>query len=482
MERRFWQKFAEGEIHFRDDYQFELKSEFSPHPNAAKNRYSQEFYLFVPDALQITPSSYSREEFYRDQTSLIRYKTPEMSFEELLDSDHRDSPIWRLSHGEELHDKGKRELKLLGNIIRSQLRDRVRELVVRLEQKDQAVGESCVRLVQDLRDIRSSYRSLPIDKLSSVTYRYVGEFIDVSMQLYLTGCLEELRRQKTLNLGSADHAIVSFIKETNPTEVPMDSSENEQEFVLYRKGLLNKFVLDALFLWVDRKAVLEQYQGFTAMFAAGLAMFIYMLLFIWQGEIFVFNSFPFVMITVFLYILKDRLKEGIKTLYAKRAFRWFPDFETEIRNPSQEQVLGKLTESFSFMKLSNAPEEVLQERNEGFHAELEAFKRPETLLFFKREVNLRSLGEVHVRRSQLNTIFRFNVFNFLKKASNAWQSFPTLDRETNAISRISLPKVYHLNIIVRNRYFNEKGAPEVELQKFRCVLDKRGIKRVERIS
>ncbi len=477
MASRFWRKLAEGEIHFRDDWQFELKSEFSPSQSVRKNSYTQEFYLFIPDALRIDRSTYSRQDFFRDQTTLIRYKTPEFTFPQLLDPANEESPLRRLRQGT---DDLEGELKLLGNVVRSQLRERVRELILLLNDDSPNLHTSALTLVDDLRDVLRGYSQLK--ELPETPFKYVGEFMELSIHVYLTGFLEDYRTEVDQPSDKVDLAIRSLILEARAPAFPHEGSEQEQEYVLYRKGLLNKYVLDALLLSVERKAVIEQYRSLSGMIAAGIAMFIYMLLFVWQGELFVINSLPFVFITVILYILKDRLKEGVKALYSRKAFRWFPDYRTAVRTPDRSKALGSLTESFTFIDPSRIPPEVLRVRNEGFHEALESFKRPETVILYKQVVTMQhGKAQREARRQDINTIFRFNVHNFLLKASNAWQSFPFLTNEGQSIERVSLPKVYHLNIIAKNNLPDTQGARVLELQKFRCVLDKRGIKRVDRL-
>ena len=72
----FYKKLASGEIQFRDNWQFELKSEFPTIPEKKDITHTQEFYFFIPNSLQINHKTYSPEHFYRDQTNFIRFKTP----------------------------------------------------------------------------------------------------------------------------------------------------------------------------------------------------------------------------------------------------------------------------------------------------------------------------------------------------------------------------------------------------------------------
>lgn len=75
----FIEDLTSGELQIRDRWQFELKSEFFPSSSQKNSHYNQEFYFFIPNALQINKLTYRKEDFYIDLTNLIRYKTPTFS-------------------------------------------------------------------------------------------------------------------------------------------------------------------------------------------------------------------------------------------------------------------------------------------------------------------------------------------------------------------------------------------------------------------
>src|SRR5262249_22367256 len=81
----FLEDLRSGEIHFRDKWQFELKSEFTISSAAPDTPYTQEFYFFIPNSLQINSTTYPKESFYQELTNFIRYKTPTYLFSDLGD-------------------------------------------------------------------------------------------------------------------------------------------------------------------------------------------------------------------------------------------------------------------------------------------------------------------------------------------------------------------------------------------------------------
>jgi hypothetical protein len=497
----FLEELTSGEIQFRDRWQFELKSEFFPRSPTQASTYGQEFYFFIPNALQINSSTYSKEEFYRDLTHFIRYKTPEFTFKELINPQNEHSPISRLhdllakEESKETVELADNEIKLLGNILRSSARDRIAEILA-IAPHDEKLNEECLSFCKDLKQTQDAVDELQKKLLAHFTSEklrttcgYFDEFVSNTFDFYLTGLLDELRKKKRDLSNAADHALCeAIIREKKHREaihhivLHRHGQRDRRDEILYRSGLLKKFIMDALMLPTTRASIQERYSQVIGSISAGIAMLIYILLFVWQGQWFVINSAPFIIITVLAYILKDRLKEGLKTLSFQRALRWFSDYSTEIRSPDEKKILGKLRESFTFVDESEISEDILNARHREFHTVMEAFKRPEQVIYFKRRITMYAPTSPKPRFNALNILLRFNIQDFLAKASNPYHSYSTLDPETKAILRIRLPKVYHFNIILKNSFVDENNEPITELKKFRLILDKNGIKEIEHLA
>jgi hypothetical protein len=500
----FWNELSEGEIHVRDSLQFELKSEFFINPHLKTNVYKQEVFLFIPSPLQINPQTYSKQQFYLDQTNLIRYKTPPMTLSELVNPNHSFSPLNRL-FGLFNHPKANffvevasDEVKLFAAIFRSTLRERVYTLVTNLMQPSSLEAEkfshSITLLCSEIEQVTHQFRDLQeLAKTQSYQpqlirhFKYVDEFISSTIDEFLVILLKQLRSLEQQDSRIDKQICQLILKEKLYREKMRIGPKTSKghlfatESVLYRQGLLNRFVMESLMLKNTRFSLEEKHTHILGATAAGIAMFVYMILFfVWNTSGFVINSFPIVVLAVFLYILKDRIKEGFKTLYYKQAHRWFPDYSTEIRSPKGLSI-GKLTENFAFIEPKQLPPGFSKIRNRHFHEELQALQRHETIIQYKREMTLNPPPSTETRRRELTSIFRLNIHHFLQKISDAFQPDLTLDAYTQEITEKLLPKVYHLNIIIRNTYLQDDLTPKIEIKTFRVVMDKNGIKRVEHI-
>lgn len=466
----FLEDLKSGEIQFRDRWQFELKSEFSPKSAEKESSYLQEFYFFIPNALQITPETYSKEDFYKDITNLIRYKTPLIPLSEISDllqffkEDHSSSEL-------------QMELKLIGNIFRSSLRNAIQNILHFSDPPEKEVRELC----SEIREFRKEFKTVLQEKKLQepelkVTCGYLDEFIRNSIDYYLTGLLDQFQMHKSPVPKEVENHLCSLILEEK-NKIPMKEKEYDEK-ILYRISLLNKYFLDALLLHVDRISVQERYGSWISGFSATVAMLVYLLLFIWQGQWFVINSFPFIAITVVAYVLKVRLKESLQALSYRHAFGYFYDYKTKILSP-QEDYVGELKESFTFVDENDIPEEIRKIRNFEFHAMLKTFKRPEQVIYFKRIIKVYPSKDKLLK--SLNISLRYNLQNYLEKASDPHHSFMKLDGKTKTILKLRLPKVYHVNVIIKNQFLSQNEKPVVELRKYRIILDKNGIKNIEQI-
>ena len=424
---------------------------------------------------------------------------------QLIEEKNIKSPLIRLKNlFEEKNLLGKsrirHELKLFGNIFKGSIRDQIRKIfhIIKKQQDDSSpdpdIKNEIVKLCTETENVRDFYLNLQSDFFYRTTQtntlrnhlRYVDEFTSNIVEHYFTALLKIIRTLSYPDLAENDANICRLIlKEQDhrnafqlKSQAP--KADDTHESILYRESLLNKYILEALHLEINRLSFEEKYGDIVGSVAAGIAMFVYLVLFTWKSPSFVIDSLPFIFLGVVLYILKDRLKEGLKRLYVKQAFRWFPDYSTDVRNRNGQKV-GKINENFSFIKEKDVPEEILKMRNKEFNEELPSLKRSETIINYKREVILYKETPLSEKRRQaLTTLFRFNIHRFLEKANNSIQSDAKLNAELDIIERF-LPKVYHLNIIILNSPVKSDSPFETKIKKFRVIIDKFGIKRVEQL-
>ena len=213
---------------------------------------------------------------------------------------------------------------------------------------------------EELERLLSQYRTLQTQSLTfgdsvSVHFNYVDEFLSLTVNDFLASVLEQLRQKAALE--SSDRCLCQLIlqekryrEEHYLTRHPEGrESEELDEYILYRKGLLSKFVIDPLLLKTSRSSVDQRYRTIIGGIPAAIAMSFFLVLYVMQGSWFIINSQPFVLFTVLLYVLKDRLKEELRFISFRQVAKWFSDYSTQILDPLNEAVIGTVKEYVNFI-------------------------------------------------------------------------------------------------------------------------------------
>ncbi len=499
---QFWEDIDSGEVHFQDQWHFAIKSNFFPSETKNDNCYTQEFYFFIPNALQINAETYTKQTFYLDQTTLIRYKTPEIPFNTLLDLNDPISPLSRIislcgqSKTAEQHKLIEDELKLLANVFRSTLRQETKQIqnviLEKPKSKAQDIAIACktLELCNHIHAFLEKYTKVKEIFLAPQNHfhlDYIDDFLWDMISYFLSKTLKAIRNEARASLQSADNSLTQFLlaipisnKDSTIQELlnhPSDSLLGES--LSYETNLLHSYILEALQLHSNRYPIDQRYQHYLRAFSAGAAILFYLVLFAWLGHTFVFNSAPFIVLAAVLYVIKDRLKETINAFSFQKVSAFFQDFRTVI---GEKQKIGMLTEVTSFLNLKQLPNDIREMRDAKFHSFLRTYQRPESILFYRRVVNIKHLPKfTDKRKMNLSVIFRLNLRYLLRQASEPIEERLYLNPITENLNQVLLPKVYHINIIIKNSLLTDASKTHTEFKKLRLIVNKDGICRIEQM-
>jgi hypothetical protein len=248
--------------------------------------------------------------------------------------------------------------------------------------------------------------------------------------------------------------------------------DGENELFLYRKGVLKKIVTSILFLNTHTEESLTVAKDLGFAIAAGIAMFIFVVLTIWAGQRWSTTSIPFAAVLIFGYILKDRIKDWCKLLFSSNMTKWFSDYKTEILDPATGDKIGTCRHAFSFLTEKKVPHEVLRLRRRTTPPD---FWLAEDVLKYEKEVILKPgpILRAHARMRDVTDIIRFDVNRFLERMDEPFEARRALDPSTLETEDFACARVYHVNLILK------LGD---HLRRMRLVVDQNGIKRIEEIK
>ncbi|RME88217.1 MAG: hypothetical protein D6785_01105 [Planctomycetota bacterium] len=321
------------------------------------------------------------------------------------------------------------------------------------------------------------------------SFQLIDEFLSLTVENYTYHLLEEVDRIE--NTGIRDQLFekvrdIILIEENYRKSKGylsiLEPRSSKNELFLYRHGLIKKYCFKILHLEISPKNIEKTWHHLFYALAAGIAMAFATLVGFLAQKYFPNFSFSLLLAFVIIYMFKDRLKDIFRDLFQKWLNKRFYDRTIEILDPSYNKRLGQCKEKFYYTSFWDLDPKIQELRRLDTLPGLEVEDRGETIFCYKRRITLFSapVFKLHSRISGLNDILRFNVKHMLTKMDEPFHEIPFIRPDTLRISRLQVPKIYHLNVVFR---FSVEGDEETVLyERLRLVLNQKGIQRVERIS
>ena len=505
----------DSKITQHDKHRFEVKLDIELAPGR-QNVYRIETYFFVPRALNITPITYTKRDFYNSAQQYIRFKTPPMSLAMLADSGNRLSPLHGVhrkllpllagSHDKSQVDGALDEIKLLGAIARGAARDFARYLLGELEHARQAGADGDARLamlqekglsfvgevnafVEAMRFLQGQVDNPVVPQKLRDAFFFCDEYLSIMFEDYLTALLEGVRETPAARakLAALDGELAKVILAQRAYRRAMKypsivKLRGANEVLVYRRGVLKKFVSSVLHLQLE----ISEWEGVIQFFygiAAGAAMLFAAAAAVFAQSRYATNSLTFVAIVVVAYIFKDRLKDWLKLFFSKTMTRWLSDRKVDIRDPRTGGRIGSFKEAFSFVASEQVPPEIHHRRNADNFTSLDQEGKPERVMKYEKEVTLypEPILKFHERRKDLNDIMRFSIDDFLKQADNPKVDYLHLSDEGDRLQVLECARAYHVNMIMRYGSYDSAGLPQVSYERVRIVFNREGITRLEEV-
>ena len=491
-----------------DRYNFEAKIDYTLDLGRRENKYFLSFYFFIPKSLKVTRKNYAKEDFYTDMYTYIRFRNPRFTLAEILDASNRRSPLWQIRSNidilrnavssEVIDRKIVYELRMLGTILRTCLKAEVMALIrIMLAGRKNGFSDIDRRINDFMANIREFDRCfevlgeelsvLDISRELKETYSFALDLISLDLQSNLTLLMEPYRKRKGKVSKKLSEEIISIIeakkRQRSARESPLvRRPESTNEDFTYWESILKKYFQGVLYLEIRDKDIKEKALHFFYAVAAGVAMFLSLVLGFWIGGRFSNEfSMSFILALVFAYIVKDRTKDIIRN-YSNRIIRMLlHDHKFEIIDPLTGENIGLVRESVHFSSPADLPPEVLRERISGHMTLIESQGKPEEIMVYQKEVVLdtRKISSLHTRHRDINDIIRFNIRKFIQYADDPFHFDKVWDQVSGKVRRLRCAKVYHLNLIIRlETVETAKEKKQVVFKHVRVILNQDGILRM----
>ncbi len=494
------------EVH--DRKQFEIKLEYQP-SGADETRYLVEAYLFLPGSLNIDAETYPRADFYADIHNYVRFKTPVMAVEGLLSSDA--SPLVRLEAwlrtglGSEV-DVVVYQAKLLSCVLRGALRRFAIGVEARCEGSGATLSpEACAALEAEVAAMQAGVErvlerfrvwlravgELRLQERTRATLRLVDEYVSLLVEGGFRRVVADMkslpRGEPWLGLRKGLMEAVlreeAYRKEHRLRSVLSPTGDNEE--YIQRLGFLKKFCMNVLFLSSKRK---QKRQGFEEMLfalAAGVAMTFATAVAFWAQAQFAQASLNFFLILVVGYMVKDRIKEGLRRMLSRVAATHLADRTADLVDPVTGRAIGTCEERVDYGPSVKVPDCVSALRQSDDLLTASQGELAETVIRYRKHIILdaRLMPRSERGLSGVTDILRLNVGRFLRDMDEPELALEYVDLADLSVGHIRGAKRYPVDMVFRFTVEDEETDRRQETtQLVRLVLDRNGIQRMLRLT
>lgn len=492
-----------GEIAFkqRDRYSVEAKFRYDADAALRKNAYSVRFYFFFPQPFEVSRSNFDPRMIVDQLKVHLRFNTPDMVVSELLEPLSDDSPLVRaeklvwaarndptqLSNARFVH-----ETKLLGCIYKSILRD----FYLKVRQQHGSPGSKTAPpsdLMGELKQLRevsqrfhTLHRQLRELGLAPELMQHasmVDEHLSLLLSKYLTQLLrlwdsfepdEEYKRGAQILQKEERYRLKAGYRSV-PDRI---RTERQFEEYVYREKMLKRYVTEELQFDVSRTNTAKRTEHVLYAVAAGIAMIVATTVaFFGQRHYGNLTSALFLLL-VLGYMVKDRIKDLFRDVLMRRLGGVFPVRKTVLREANHKRRLAVLSERVAFQDERHLPEIIRRRRNRGYFEKVLFSSEEESALLYSKRIRLKSraLKRLHSRINSVADITIIDLRPFLRKLSAQYGMVPLVHDKRHVDAKM-VKRIYHMNLLVE--YVSSSG---VTLERYRIIVDAKGIKRVEHVS
>lgn len=476
-----------------DNFSVEFKFGFVGTPNAEQDDFAVNWWVFVPNSIDINPQTYGKDQFYRDIKSNVRLITPTYLLRDLTVADSLPTECLRSAllalaanpQPSEV-DEYEYQIKMFAAIYKSALRDQA--VYIRDKATENEMDYLVENFVGDTRTILSLYRDLyPLINVPTVTDslrnyflfgdEFMSHIVDVQAMRIIKRIDSELNRyaaqRKLLTELIGEER--SYKQRMHYQTLSSDDAVNNRQLV-FRYGMLKKYIESDLYIRLDKRRDGVAVQQIYYSIAAGIAMiFATVVSFSFQRR-FGSMSIPLFVALVISYMLKDRIKELTRYYFAHRLGDKYYDNKAEIK--INNKVVGQIKEGVDFISDHRTPKQVMDIRSRSSLVEAENRVFEEKIILYRKHVSIdnRALEQNnHYPVSGINEILRLHTTRFTQKMDNPEVPLDTLDSQNRVVS-VAVQKIYYINIVMQLQW-----AGNVEYRRFRIVMTHDGIIGVEQI-
>lgn len=445
------------QIEQHDKWQLEIKVEY-PDNFLEEQQHELCLWFALPMAAAISPSNYNPEAFFDDFRGYTRLQIPDYTLEEIGNSP--DSPLYRLENrGQTLSDKViRQELRLFVSVFQKALR---------IISKNIQQPEQAWETLQVVKALLLRWRAV-ITEILHETHKpktmrcakITDEMLSVQMEV---ACIRAIRKFHEIEHIKA--IMIQTIQQEKQYRVEQnyhigtDITEKDNLYLL-RLSNLKKYIGSILFLepkkdkWADlmRHLVLGLAAGVAMAWALFAQLFTLMQLGINPSQGMQLSILLiFVLIGVFSYILKDRIKATSSAWLLQKLSKWMQDRRYEFFVSESKDPLAVISDRMAFVTANTLPSKLEKQWNEHDEKTLSVIVDRDILKVTRNVKILRNQAiDDFPRYEGLVDIQRLHFARWSRTFADPQKTIFLLNKE-NKIKRKKLTRIYEIDLGIRLR-------------------------------
>lgn len=495
-------------IHNREE--FEIKIEYNLQEIEKKVSFKVECYLFIPSSLNINSETYSKELFYRDIKNYLRFKTPRILLQELLSAEFVQSPLYQLEKMKDEFQKSfsiekvqaaVNELKMLGCVVRTALRDYHREMMAFLKRtKIPDISEDLDRFLDNvfevqkrLREVRADYRArFPNQKQLLRYFQLTEDFLSNLIESESSKLILELKENigaETVSDETVKKLKQSLVEERklrSKGEFRMDALHNpkEKSQYLYYMSQYKKILASVLYLKIKKEKTKNQPSHLLGSIAAFLASVFSFATMVWISTKYAVNTAIFIFFASISYVFKDRIKEIVKLVVHPKMLSRFPDYDTMVFiDSTPPAMVGNVREKMQFVERPNVSPSVLSIREETRKYDLLYEEMNEAILLYQREISfdIDSIMKLNPRSMGVVDLMRYSIARYRPRMNEPDEDIYFYSEEKDELCSTTGSRCYFLNLILKYTSYHQ-NKERYHYERYRIIVKKSEIEQIELVS
>jgi hypothetical protein len=468
-----------------DKFSIEFKVGFSGREDIKVDHFDVNSWIFLPNGLDINKSTYSKDRFFSDMKSNVRLLTPAFTLKQMVEGE--ESPLlhvskaletWLAEPTQEHLDEFEFQLKLFASIFKSSIRNESANIMAHAD--DSLAYERCMVYADDVSLVLQSFRSLRdlVDQSHEETltkFGFADEFISHQADIRTMKVLEAISHSDRHELKDAFKALADLLDDEKDYKTArgyshtVNGDKDNNRRLIYRHSLLKKYIESALFLKANTTQDGQAVKQISFSLAAGLAMMVYLMITMpFQKYLGNYPSLIFFILVLF-YILKDRIKELTRWLFAYQLKDKYYDNKTVVN--IKDRKVGWIKEGMDFITDDKVPEAVIKLRDRN-KLETDNKLLDEKIILYRKRVEIDNAvlkNQYNYDFKGINDIIRYHINYLTKKMDNPESKITSLD-ENHQIQTLMADRIYFLHFVLQFKWNDQ-----VEYKAFHVMVNRDGI-------